>query len=311
MRTASQGVLRVDYNITDNTRAYVRLARDTEVDPEPPRPLVAAGQRSRSRRRSARTSLAKSAVVNLTSVLSPTATNEIIFSYSKLKLDNGWDDPSEGAAGRLRARTSQNPFGNSQYIPDLVMNFGVRGQHVGGPGRGQHLRVQRVHCASPTTSPRCSNTHAVKIGGIVRAPVQAAELPAPEQRPDRLRAPGATAAPGNEFADILVGRPAQAVVGQPSAVGHFVAWNFEFFAQDSWKVSKNFTLEYGLRVGKWTNNDETNDLGAIFDPSRYDPHAGHLPRCRASTQLNGVAYAHRRDRQRPDRLPSAARACRA
>jgi hypothetical protein len=64
------------------------------------------------------------------------------------------------------------------------------------------------------------------------------------------------------------------VVGQPSAVGHFVAWNCEFYAQDSWKVSKNFTLEYGLRVGKWTNNNETNDLGAIFDPSRYDPSKG-------------------------------------
>ena len=87
-----------------------------------------------------------------------------------------------------------------------------------------------------------------------------------------------------------MGRPAQAVVGQPSAIGNFVAWNYEGYLQDSWKVSKNFTLEYGLRIGKWTNNVETNGLGAIFDPTRYNPNAGTFLDA-AKSQLNGVAYA--------------------
>jgi hypothetical protein len=90
----SQGVLRVDYNITENTRAYVRLARDSES----PRASAASGgspARFRCPTPVKQDSLAKTAVFNLTSVFSPTATNEIIFSYSKLTLDNGWEDPSK------------------------------------------------------------------------------------------------------------------------------------------------------------------------------------------------------------------------
>jgi hypothetical protein len=43
-------------------------------------------------------------------------------------------------------------------------------------------------------------------------------------------------------------------------------------------------------VGKWTNNVETNGLGAIFDPSRYNPNAGTFLDA-GKQQLNGVAYA--------------------
>jgi hypothetical protein len=39
-------------------------------------------------------------------------------------------------------------------------------------------------------------------------------------------------------------------------------------------VKKNFTLEYGVRFSKMTNNVERNGLGARFDVSRYDPSIG-------------------------------------
>ena len=109
------------------------------------------------------------------------------------------------------------------------------------------------------------NTHAVKVGGIVERQYKQQNFQH-QNNVQLVFAPWGNGSTGNEFADLMVGRPAQAVVGQPSAVGHFVAWNYEFFVQDSWKATKNFTLEYGLRIGKWTNNIETNGLGAIFDP---------------------------------------------
>ena len=31
-------------------------------------------------------------------------------------------------------------------------------------------------------------------------------------------------------------------------------WNFDFFAQDAWKLRSNLTLEVGVRGGYWTNN---------------------------------------------------------
>jgi outer membrane receptor protein involved in Fe transport len=81
-----------------------------------------------------------------------------------------------------------------------------------------------------------------------------------------------------------------------------VAWNYEFFVQDSWKASKNFTLEYGLRVGKWTNNVETNGLGAIFDP-RATTRTRVLPRSREDG--SSTAWPTRRRSAGPHRFPAA------
>ena len=66
-------------------------------------------------------------------------------------------------------------------------------------------------------------------------------------------------------------------------MGAFRMWNVDAFAQDSWKVTPHFTLDYGVRVGYWTNNAELNGLGAWFDPSTYDPAQGRLPRCRRTS----------------------------
>ncbi len=281
-----QGVLRVDYNITENTRTYIRLARDTETTENPrglwwqpgniPLPSPIQG-----------TSKAQTAVANVTSVLSPTATNEIIFSYSNLKLDNGWQDPSK-VSQAAQGTSVQNPFGNSQFIPDIVMNYSGEAS-MWAAQDVENIFAYNGFLRGTDNFTKVLNTHAVKIGGIVERQFKQQNFQH-QNNVQLVFANWGNGSTGNEFADLLVGRPAQAVVGQPSAVGNFVAWNYELYAQDSWKVSKNFTLEYGLRVGKWTNNIETNGLGAIFDPSRYNPNAGTFLDAQ-KRQLNGVSYA--------------------
>jgi len=46
---------------------------------------------------------------------------------------------------------------------------------------------------------------------------------------------------------------------------------WQFYAQDEWKMSRKFTLNYGLRIGTHTPFFQLDGQGSNFDPSRYDP----------------------------------------
>ena len=63
----------------------------------------------------------------------------------------------------------------------------------------------------------------------------------------------------------------------------------------------NFTLEYGVRFGNWTNNEELNGLGGYFTPTLYDATQGLVPRSRDVPE--GQRRVLRRDRLRARRHP--------
>jgi len=282
----TQGVLRVDYNITENTKAYVRLARDPEASDNPrglwwqpgfvpmPSPIHA-------------TSTGRSAVANVTSVLSPTVTNEVLFTWSQLKNDNRFTDPSKMQLATYGISNFANPFGASQYIPEFVNEFDSS-ESMWWAQDVDNIFSYNGFMRLGDNFTKVKNTHAFKVGAMAERQYKNQNFQH-QNNVQLVFAPWGNGSTGNEFGDILVGRPAQAVVGQPSAVGNFVAWNIEAYAQDSWKVAKNFTLEYGIRFGKWSNNNETNDLGAIFDPALYDPTKGAFLDA-AKQQANGLAY---------------------
>jgi hypothetical protein len=284
-----QGVLRLDYNISENTRAFVRLARDSEAPEryrglwwqpgaiELPTPLV---QNAKS----------NSAVFNLTTVLSPTVTNEFIFAWSRLKNDNLWKDESKMLKSTYGITDLDNPYGSSPYVPELVNEYNAGRASLWYAQDVQDIFSYNGFLNFRNNLTKVLNTHALKVGVVVERQYKEQNF----QHTANIQydfAPWGHGSTGNDVADILAGRPAQAIVGQPSAIGNFVAWNVEAYAQDSWKVRKNVTLEYGLRFGKWTNNSETNGLGAVFDPAFYDPSQGAYIGSGSDARLNGLAYA--------------------
>lgn len=46
---------------------------------------------------------------------------------------------------------------------------------------------------------------------------------------------------------------------------------WQFYAQDEWRMTKSFTLNYGLRIGTHTPFFQLDGQGSNFDPSRFDP----------------------------------------
>ncbi len=283
-------VVRLDWNVSGATHAFARFARDYESnaryrglwwnssDVALPTPVRA-------------TSLGWTVSANVTSVLSPRATNEAIFSWSRLKNDNRFDDPRQVELGTYGIDDFRNPFGASPYVPQLVM------QNTGG-SLYNTLDVGNVFAYSGFLSLADSLTrlvrgHAVKAGVVLERwqKQQNTSNAANARLAFDINAPGST---GVNFGDVLVGRPASVTIGTPAAVGNFVSWSLEAYAQDSWKVSRRLTLEYGLRFARWTNNEETTGLGAVFQPARYDSDAGLFVDL-AKTRVNGLAYARTGD----------------
>ena len=57
-----------------------------------------------------------------------------------------------------------------------------------------------------------------------------------------------------------------------------VEWqDFEFYVSDSWQVSSNLTVDYGVRYSRYFEPAVENNAIASFDPDSYDPALGNDP----------------------------------
>ncbi len=165
---------------------------------------------------------------------------------------------------------------DSPYIPGVDPELGRR--------RQQHVERRQRHVCAQRRAPvqRQADQDRRRAWPEVRrlagAAAEAAELPEQRGRPaSSTRRRGARARRATPSATSSTGRPTQFLEGTSSPDGEFRMWNFDFFAQDSWKLRSNLTFEYGVRGGYWTNNAELNDLGGWFDPSIYDPTQAAVP----------------------------------
>ena len=85
--------------------------------------------------------------------------------------------------------------------------------------------------------------------------------------------------PGNTnigFANALLGAvtPYSESDGHPSAHGQFM--NTEFYAQDNWRVKRNFTMDAGVRFYYITPTQSEGDKVAQFEPTSWNGAAGAM-----------------------------------
>src|SRR5262249_41119632 len=76
---------------------------------------------------------------------------------------------------------------------------------------------------------------------------------------------------------------------------------FQWYAQDSWKVTRSFTLNYGLRVGYHSQWYQRDKLASSFDPLRYNTSnavALFEPFCTTGTPPPGTKCAAANQRAR-------------
>jgi len=113
--------------------------------------------------------------------------------------------------------------------------------------------------------------HGLKVGGLVvrnRKDQNGRSLYAGQVDFNPSGNPRST---GNAFADALLGNFATYNEAQLDPMGFFRFWQAEAFVSDDWRISRNLSIEAGVRY-TWHQPmyTQANNM-ASFDPARYDP----------------------------------------
>ena len=280
---------RLDWNVSQATHAYVRLALEREeqrsergrlwVDYSTfvlPSHAVNGGQ-------------SWSVAAGVTTVFDPSLTNEAVFSASQLELDNDWEDASGMSYAALGLEGFRGVFPDESPVAPVAVLTDSQGSLFAPGGLPVYAHNGSVSFADTVT--KVTSAHTVKLGVFVERAQKQQNLPT-YQGLIGLGGSWMAGGTGNDYGDLLVGRPAWFYQTTTPPRGEFRFWNFEGFVQDSWKVRPDLTLEAGLRVAKLPNNEERTGLAMRFEPSAYDYRQG--PFIDGDPQRpNGVLLARR------------------
>jgi hypothetical protein len=213
----------------------------------------------------------------MTTIISPTMTNEVLISASKLQLNYTYSDPSKVSLSSLGVtnpgfQRNGQPFTSNPFIPVSVID-GWGGQSQGNlfTAYGYPILAWNDSYAITDNLSKVAGAHTLKFGTFIE---QANKRQQSNHDTDIVQAQWGQNITGFDFGDIGVGRPLQFTQSTDRPLDNFRYYNYEFYGQDSWKVRSNFTVEYGTRISFLPNNFERKGLGILFDPTKYDPKSG-------------------------------------
>lgn len=129
------------------------------------------------------------------------------------------------------------PLTSFVTLPQITLN----NYTFGGPYGGENLRINTYQVLDNYS--RILGTHTLKLGGIYA--LSQANMQTTFGT-NSVYAFDGSAETGLDFADFLLGAPSQWVQGLQLPLYNRGRY-YGLFAQDSWRLTKNFTVNYGLR----------------------------------------------------------------
>jgi hypothetical protein len=272
-----QWLTRVDYSISDNTKLYVRYNLQKELQQFPvslwwrtgdivpyPTPVQSPNK-------------SESVSASLTHVFNPSLSNEFVFGYTYIDFPNHFKDPSKVSRKALGIPFTGIYHNGVDTIPSML-SWGTANEFASIFNDGGFETSKRGIVSDkwlPSFSDTVSKvwgTHTVKFGFYYEN--------TRNNQPDNQEAEGYVVqysncgwcgGSSNPYADLLTG-----MVDQYQEVNfnpqYDIAYNtIEEFVQDSWKVTKRVTLDYGMRfshIGQWYDRNGTGY--AIWNPAFYN-----------------------------------------
>ncbi len=275
-----QWLSRIDYSISDNTKLFVRYNLQNELQQFPtslwwkpnaadqvpyPTPIQAHNQ-------------SQSVSASLTHVFSPTLTNEFVFGYTYINFPNTLADPKKVDRTAL-GYPYQGIFKNGVKQIPSVTAWGNEIAWLWNPGgfefaNGNLFAVKHLNNYADNVS-KVWSTHTAKFGAFFEHVIN--NQPSNNYSNGELNfSKSSMISSGNAYADMLLGR-ASGFDQQNFNVLHNEGYNiFEFYAQDSWKLTRHLTIDYGMRFQHLGNWYDRQGLGfAVYTPNTFvnDPNA--------------------------------------
>lgn len=273
-----QWVARGDYNLSDNTKVFVRYNYQREVQQFPvglwwrngdqvPYPTPIEGKNK-----------SDSWAGTITHVFSPTMTNETVMAYTFVGFPNVFENPSKvapstvgytykGLFGNIGSKVNQIPsFGN--FGPsEAALVFNPGGFEAGGPSEGLYANKWMPSVSDTLT--KVIGTHTIKAGFFYEW-IRNAQPANNNTNGEALVSAGNTFSYGNEYADLLTGNLNSYTETNFNRINDISYNTVEFFGQDSWKATKRMTLEFGLRFTHFSPWVDDENFGySIFNPALY------------------------------------------
>jgi len=210
---------------------------------------------------------------NLTKVFSPSLTNELVFSYTYLNLPNSFSDRSKVERGSLglnynllfdHGDPGKLIFPQMTGWGDGISNMLNTGFELNGT-----VYAKKTLPSVADNLIKVWKTHTTKFGFYWERTWN--------EQPGNGSVNGSAVfanwgggSTGNAYADMLVGQTAQYSEQNFDVVPAFRYLTTEFYATDSWKISRRLTLDYGIRLshlGPWV--DTTGFGFAAWYPDLY------------------------------------------
>ncbi len=265
-------VLRIDYALNSRNNAFFRWADDANHEAQglgifasTPYPVFPQFRRKPG----------SSWSWNLVSVISPTTTNEFIFGYNRL---TQLVDVNDNVADLSKYDREKLGFSFQEFYPASNVrnrfprfNCGVASCNYTGFPAGWLSEAKQFAWTDNMTMVRGS--HTFKFGGFFNMNLNG-------QQPTWTDVANFnfgdntenTRSTGNTFANMLLGNYTSVSQTNGRFYGTFKFFGVEAFAQDSFRVNRRLTLEYGVR---WAYMGPTYTYGKYlqnyFDPRKYDP----------------------------------------
>jgi Carboxypeptidase regulatory-like domain len=281
-----QGLARVDVNISESTKLFMRYNIQRETQPfaiglwwrngtyQTPYPSTTSAKNQ-----------SDSVTASLTHVFDPSLTNETIVAVTYINFPNVLDDPQKVSRSAL-GYPYQGLFNEAN---DLIPGADASGWGSGGPqtyspgGFDPVLYAKKWQVSASDNLTKVWGTHTAKAG-VYWEWVNNNQPGNSWSNQFIENATWGGNSTGNTLADMLLGRVTEYDDSSKNLIRDMDYNLFEGYIQDSWKVKPRVTLDLGLRLsylGPW--KDRSGVGVAAWDETKYDPNA-------PNSETPGIVY---------------------